>query len=70
MTLLRKATDILKAYSLCDYCLGRQFSNLSTGTTNKNRGSTIKDFLALFYSTDITDNTVLMLQSLSRADNK
>lgn len=70
MTLHKKAIDILKSYSLCDYCLGRQFSNLSTGTTNKNRGSTIKDFLTLFYSTDITDDTVLILQALSRADNK
>ena len=44
---LTKAKALLKEYSLCDRCLGRQFANLSTGLSNLTRGRSIKVLLAL-----------------------
>lgn len=59
--------DILKNYSLCDYCLGRQFSNLATGTTNLERGQTIKSFLTMKFSSSDSENNVAALQILSQS---
>ena len=70
MTMYEKAMKILESYSICDFCLGRQFSNVSTGTTNKHRGSVIKDFLALSLSNNATENSLSKLQILSKSDNK
>ncbi len=67
MTLHEKALKLLKNHTLCDYCLGRQFSNLATGTTNLNRGKTIKDFLVMEFSTDLSEESVSILQCLSRS---
>lgn len=67
MKLQEKALKLLKNHPLCDYCLGRQFSNLATGTTNLNRGITIKDFLVLEFSTDFSEENVSILQCLSRS---
>ncbi|MHA1200996.1 MAG: tRNA pseudouridine(54/55) synthase Pus10 [Candidatus Heimdallarchaeaceae archaeon] len=67
MKLQEKALKILKDNPLCDYCLGRQFSNLATGTTNLNRGITIKDFLVLEFSTDLSEENLSILQFLSRS---
>jgi tRNA pseudouridine synthase 10 len=67
MTLQEKALKLLKNNTLCDYCLGRQFSNLATGTTNLNRGITIKDFLVLELSTDLSEENLSILQCLSRS---
>ncbi len=67
MTLQEKALKLLKDNPLCDYCLGRQFSNLATGTTNLNRGMTIKDFLVLEFSTDLSEENLSILQCLSRS---
>ena len=50
MEALRKAKKILSKYPICDFCLGRQFSNLGTGTTNEIRGKIIKEFLTMAYS--------------------
>ncbi|MGY5853499.1 MAG: tRNA pseudouridine(54/55) synthase Pus10 [Candidatus Thorarchaeota archaeon] len=41
------ARMLLKAYPLCDTCLGRQFAWLSTDTTNRDRGSSIKSVLCM-----------------------
>lgn len=35
---------------LCDRCLGRLFAQLGTGTTNKERGKSIRIFYAMFFS--------------------
>ncbi len=67
MKLLEKATKILHNYSLCDYCLGRQFSNLATGTTNRRRGMAIKEFLTMNAVTQIGDEDLLFLQTLSKS---
>ncbi|MHA1817210.1 MAG: tRNA pseudouridine(54/55) synthase Pus10 [Candidatus Heimdallarchaeaceae archaeon] len=67
MTLQEKALKLVKNHPLCDYCLGRQFSNLATGTTNLNRGKTIKDFLVMEFSTDHTEENMSILQCLSRS---
>lgn len=67
MKLQEKALKLLKNHPLCDYCLGRQFSNLATGTTNLNRGITIKDFLVLEFSTNLSEENVSVLQCLSRS---
>ena len=39
--ILEKAKAILEDLPICDYCLGRQFAWLSTGTTNQERGQAI-----------------------------
>jgi len=67
LKLLEKATKILHNYSLCDYCLGRQFSNLATGTTNRRRGMAIKEFLTMNAVTQIGDEDLLFLQTLSKS---
>jgi tRNA pseudouridine synthase 10 len=64
MDLQEKAIQLLNSYSLCNYCLGRQFSNLATGTTNFTRGESIKLFLAMDFSKEISDETTIVLQSL------
>ena len=67
LNLQEKATKILQKYCLCDYCLGRQFSDLATGTTNLNRGSVIKDFLTMNYINQVEDDDFTLLQSLSKS---
>ncbi|MBY9002067.1 MAG: tRNA pseudouridine(54/55) synthase Pus10 [Candidatus Heimdallarchaeota archaeon] len=67
MMLQEKALKLLQYYPLCDYCLGRQFSNLATGTTNLSRGKTIKDFLVMDVSTTLVDDQIQILQCLSRS---
>ena len=47
MEILRKAKKILDKYSICDYCLGRQFALLGYGIENRVRGYTIKLLLAM-----------------------
>ncbi len=59
--------EILENHSLCDYCLGRQFSNLATGTTNLKRGQTIKSFLAMKFTSLDSKNNVAALQVLSQS---
>jgi len=59
--------DILKNHSLCDYCLGRQFSNLATGTTNLERGQAIKSFLTMKFSSSDSENNIAALQILSQS---
>ncbi|MCE7741158.1 MAG: tRNA pseudouridine(54/55) synthase Pus10 [Candidatus Heimdallarchaeota archaeon] len=67
MNLLEKATKILHNHSLCDYCLGRQFSNLATGTTNRRRGITIKEFLTMNTATPVENENFSFLQILSKS---
>ena len=59
--------DILEKHSLCDYCLGRQFSNLATGTTNLERGQTIKSFLAMKFTSSDSESNIAALQILSQS---
>jgi tRNA pseudouridine synthase 10 len=59
--------DILENHSLCDYCLGRQFSNLATGTTNLERGQTIKSFLAMKFTSSDLESNIAALQILSKS---
>ncbi len=42
-----KAKRILRIGYVCDHCLGRQFAQLLTGTSNKERGKAIRYALAL-----------------------
>ncbi|MHA1334105.1 MAG: tRNA pseudouridine(54/55) synthase Pus10 [Candidatus Odinarchaeia archaeon] len=44
------ALTLLKKYTLCDNCLGRQFALLSTGLENRERGRCIKTYLTLIGS--------------------
>ncbi len=44
--ILEKAKQIMKAGYICDHCLGRQFAQLTKGTTNVIRGKAIRDVLA------------------------
>ncbi|MHA1610941.1 MAG: tRNA pseudouridine(54/55) synthase Pus10 [Promethearchaeota archaeon] len=41
LSIPQKTIDILKQYSICDECLGRQFSYLGTATDNSKRASAI-----------------------------
>ena len=47
MEIIELARALLKRYSLCDYCLGRQFATLGHGLTNSERGKAIKLLLVL-----------------------
>lgn len=42
-----KAVKILNLGYVCDHCLGRQFAQLLTGHTNKERGEIVRFFIAL-----------------------
>jgi len=46
MKLEKNAISILKKGFLCDHCLGRQFSQLLSGLTNKERGKVIRKYIA------------------------
>jgi tRNA pseudouridine synthase 10 len=48
---LDTAVAALKHCYLCDHCLGRLFSNLLTGYSNKERGQTIRRFIAFLIDT-------------------
>lgn len=54
--ILEKSRNILKQKPLCDYCLGRQFAQLGTGTTNQRRGRSIKHFLLMEADKEIKEN--------------
>lgn len=41
------AENLLRDHALCDNCLGRQFGNMATGTTNAERGRSLKNSLVL-----------------------
>ncbi|PTD94036.1 tRNA pseudouridine(54/55) synthase Pus10 [archaeon SCG-AAA382B04] len=45
--ILEKSQEILKKHALCDNCLGRQFAQLGSGTTNQDRGESIKETLMM-----------------------
>lgn len=47
---IEKSLRIIEGVQVCDYCLGRQFAWLGTGTTNQERGRSIK--LALLMLAD------------------
>lgn len=70
MDLLEKTTDLIKNHTLCNYCLGRQFSNLATGTTNYIRGESIKIFLTMDFSEEKTEDSTKFLQALCRSGSE
>ncbi|MCG3222062.1 MAG: tRNA pseudouridine(54/55) synthase Pus10 [Candidatus Heimdallarchaeota archaeon] len=70
MDLQEKTIFLLNNYSLCNYCLGRQFSNLATGTTNFFRGESIKIFLAMNFSKTISDDSIGFLQALCKSGSE
>lgn len=68
MNLQETARLMLEKYNLCDYCFGRQFSNLATGTTNLYRGQVLKTFLTMAHSSISSDQDKLILENLSKSD--
>ena len=70
MDLQEKTILLINNHSLCNYCLGRQFSNLATGTTNFIRGESIKIFLAMNFSKTISDESIEFLQSLCKSGSE
>ncbi|MHA2357206.1 MAG: tRNA pseudouridine(54/55) synthase Pus10 [Candidatus Heimdallarchaeaceae archaeon] len=66
MNLEDVTTKILSKYVLCNYCFGRQFSHLSTRTTNYERGKTIKAFLTMKFSSFLSEESITFLQRLSK----
>jgi len=67
MNLEEVSFEILAKHYLCDYCLGRQFSNLATGTTNLKRGQIIKSFLVMKISSSDSENNIEAMQILSQS---
>ena len=67
MTLLEKARSMLKSHVLCDFCLGRQFSHLATGTTNEFRGKAIKTVLAMECSENFSEENLSILSVLAKS---
>jgi len=65
---MQTARGMLSKYPLCDYCLGRQFAALLSGTGNKERGKAIKTVLGMeanrLLSTD-RDAAFSLLRSLA-----
>ncbi len=47
--MLDLAQKLVETRVLCDHCLGRQFAQLSTGTTDAERGKAIRHTLAMMY---------------------
>jgi tRNA pseudouridine synthase 10 len=45
--ILEIAQELIEAHTLCDNCLGRQFADLATGTSNAERGRSLKNTLAM-----------------------
>ncbi|MHA2296939.1 MAG: tRNA pseudouridine(54/55) synthase Pus10 [Candidatus Hodarchaeales archaeon] len=43
-----KTLRLLAAISLCDHCAGRQFGNLLTGLSNRERGKALKTFTGMY----------------------
>lgn len=52
-SVLETATSILEHYTVCDRCLGRQFAWLSTNTSNKERGNSLKLTLSMMADDDL-----------------
>ncbi|MFW9991322.1 MAG: tRNA pseudouridine(54/55) synthase Pus10 [Candidatus Odinarchaeota archaeon] len=48
--LKEKVLPVLASAPLCDHCIGRQFGNLLTGLTNKERGEALKTVTAAYLS--------------------
>ncbi len=46
MKILEKAIEILKENYICDSCVGRQFAELLSGLTNKERGKIVRHYIA------------------------
>jgi len=49
MKVIESAIKLMKKGYVCDYCLGRAFGNLLTGKSNKERGETIRQVLAMVF---------------------
>ncbi len=45
--ILKIAQELIEAHALCDNCLGRQFADLATGTSNAERGKSLKNALVM-----------------------
>ena len=56
MEIMDRVRDILKSGYVCDNCLGRQFAQLLTGCTNKERGKALRLVLAM--QTELTDEKI------------
>ncbi len=64
MNLLETVIGILEEGPICDNCLGRQFANLSTGITNKERGRALKTVLAMRGHQKLKEGDSSLLQKL------
>ncbi len=49
MKVVENAVRLMKKGYVCDYCLGRAFGNLLTGKSNKERGQSIRQTLAMIF---------------------
>ena len=47
MNIVEIAKQMLEKYPLCDNCLGRQFAQLLTNTSNKERGKALRYVCAM-----------------------
>lgn len=70
MNPLEIAIGILEEGPICDNCLGRQFANLSTGMTNKERGYALKTVLAMLGHQKFKDGDPSLIQKLESCTNQ
>jgi len=64
MNILEKALQMLKAHTLCDHCLGRQFALLGYNIENSDRGNAIKLCLTLQLSALVQSNDLSGVKNL------
>ncbi|MDY6930902.1 MAG: tRNA pseudouridine(54/55) synthase Pus10 [Halobacteriota archaeon] len=55
MNLIDHAVKVMEEGPICDSCLGRQFAKLSTGLTNRERGSSIRKVISMTVSSGQID---------------
>ena len=72
LNIINLTMEIFKEGYICDHCLGRQFSKILSGYTNKERGFSIRTFIkmSLYESKEIdTIDDVNILKNMSSESN-
>jgi len=69
--LIKRLIPLLHEYPLCSHCLGRQFAQLTHGTTNYERGNALKFVLAMYVHSllisKIDTNAIDTLMAIARS---
>ncbi len=68
--IMKKVEIIMKQGYICDHCLGRQFAQLLTGTTNVERGRAIRKVAAILYDAGEIDVDPSNFQEIKMRNKK